>query len=63
MWSTALLATEVFSMIVESAGVSTDIALIVVFGSIGLLVIMNLTIVLAVDLWRRRRRQYGSSPV
>jgi hypothetical protein len=60
VWSTIFLATEVFSLVLESLGAPLYITLAVVFGSILVLVCIKL-IILAIDMWRRRRRQYGSA--
>lgn len=41
-WSTILLTTEIFSMIVEISGAPLSIALIVVFGMVALLLTLKL---------------------
>ena len=54
-WSTILLATEIFSMIVETTGAPLIIALIVVLGLLLLLLALNTLIPRVCRLWPKRR--------
>lgn len=50
---------EIFSLIVESSGAPLLVTLAVVFGFIAAMALAKL-IFIVVDMWRRRRRHYGS---
>lgn len=62
-WSLVFLVTQIFSIIVESTGVPPLYNIIIVFGALALILVMITVRLLAatlLDIWRRRRRQYGS---
>ena len=62
IWSTIILATEIFSMVVEISGLSMRIALAVVFGTLALFVSLRIAVYQARKLstWLRRNRRHSS---
>lgn len=62
-WSIVLFITQVFSIIVESTGAPLFYTFVIVFGTLALVALVITVKFLAatlLDIWRRRRRQYGS---
>ena len=63
-WSIVFFVAQIFSLIIESAGLPLLYSAVIVSGSVGvvlLAVVVRFLTATVLDIWRRRRRQYGSA--